>query len=187
MSDRKHFTRCEGLQNKVRCRLEWRGGRLYALRNYFRFSGNTAFGDMALGGCGSRPNSDGTGHPKTQEKAGRGNRLFSRTGFISRLRGKKCPGWGFREGLRTLWKGAAGLEVSRDPAERGLGHRGPLRRAVGPAAPASSREGIALGFGEECDARAGPIDGDKSGLRVSKDDITQQPHAFHLELIGKPC
>lgn len=29
------------------------------------------------------------------------------------------------------------------------------------------------------------MDANGSSLRVSEDDITQQPHAFHLELIGK--
>lgn len=51
----------------------------------------------------------------------------------------------------------------------------------------SGSGGIALGIGEEDDPRAGTMDGDRSSLRVSEDDITQQPHAFHLELIGKPC
>lgn len=94
--------------------------------------------------------------------------------------GSLCPA------LRTLWKGAAGLGVSRDPADTRLRSRGHPPRPVGPAARVNGREGIALGIGEDNDPQAGTIDGDKSSLRVSKDDITQQPHAFHLELIGKP-
>lgn len=82
-------------------------------------------------------------------------------------------------------EGGAGLGVSRDPADTGLRSRGHPLRPVGPAAQVNGGEGIALGIREDDDPRAGTIDGDKSSLRVSKDDITQQPHAFHLELIGK--
>ena len=53
--------------------------------------------------------------------------------------------------------------------------------------PSKQETSTALGFGEEGDPRAGTMDGDRSSLRVSEDGITQQPHAFHLELIGKPC
>lgn len=70
---------------------------------------------------------------------------------------------------------------------RNLGPGDPPELAAFQKGPVSRREGVTLGFGEAGDARAGTMDGDRSSLRVSEDDITQQPPAFHLELIGKPC
>ena len=53
--------------------------------------------------------------------------------------------------------------------------------------PSKWERSTAPGFGEEGDPRAGTMDGDRSNLSILEDGITQQPHAFHLELMGKPC
>lgn len=89
-----------------------------------------------------------------------------------------------------------GLGASRDHLEltmpylhRGLRNPGPGLGPPVPAAcqtPVSGREGGAPGTREEGNPRAGTMDGDRSSVRVCEDDITPQPHAFHLELIGKP-
>ena len=75
------------------------------------------------------------------------------------------PPRGTRES--RLWPGTPGARRLLDPSKR--------------------ETSAALGFGEEGDPRAGTMDRDRSSLGVSEDGITQQPHAFHLELIGKPC
>lgn len=60
------------------------------------------------------------------------------------------------------------------------------RPAAGSPPEPGEREGRrGAGPRDEDDPRAGTVDGNRSSCKVSEDDLTQQPHAFHLELIGK--
>lgn len=161
-------------------------------------------GDVAFGQSPIRQDT-----PKTQEKAGRIRVTQSLAGLAFQAVRKEVPrmgvgSWGggqrtsFPEELQAAGAAWQSLPCPSNSVEGGCrawslegpgGHQtqesGQPPRPVGPAARVNGGEGIALGIGEDDDPRAGTIDGDKSSLRVSKDDITQQPHAFHLELIGK--